>query len=145
MVIRRVVAGFSLVEVLVGVALFAMLGAGTIGVVTSGAKTAARAGEGELAALAGMRAMDDLVAEGYDRLLARAGTDRALALPPLDAGLACAARCRCVPVDRGLVRLTLSLAWRRADSDAPGSLTLTRCVADAWAGLAVRGAAGGAR
>ena len=123
----------SLVEVLIGAALLCLTGATALAMVTSGSRHATHAGEREAAALIGARAIDRAIAGG------EVERRRTGLLPVVVDGVRYATTWRRERADSGLERIVVSVTWTKAGSAERGTLVLTRCVADTWAGLAVRG------
>jgi prepilin-type N-terminal cleavage/methylation domain-containing protein len=79
--------GFSLAEVVIAVALVAMLGLALMTLVSSGAQVGARAGEMQMATMVGARVIDRMVAVGHamlERKARRNGPDGVLDLTSLD-------------------------------------------------------------
>ena len=152
--------GFSLVEVLVAVAVTALMGMPFLELIGNGAESTARAGESEVAALIAARMMDRFAGAGFDALAPKRGPERDLnmrqtgeptattaarSVADVD-GVLYSGRWRIEPVNDALLRVTVRILWRksgRAGAAQPGMLEVMRYVADPLAGCRAR-APGGA-
>jgi hypothetical protein len=166
----RVRGGISLVEILVALVILSVAGIVMLSALQTGARGAARAGEHQLVALLGARVVDRIVAGGFGGLAPAAGQTGDLDLSRWDtsasgasgaaatAGTATVAAMR-VPggieldgitvggryqvelLADGLLRLSVTLTWRKPGESGPGSvaaLRLTRLVADPTLGARLR-------
>ena len=144
-------SAFSLVEVVLAVALFGLCSVALITALTHGAAGAARASEVQLASGIAARLMDRMVAPGYAGLVAFPRASGPLELPTLDGaagsealdadGIAYHAAYQLSLVRDGLVRVVLELTWDRAGTIGarePGRFTVMRYVADPTRALAAR-------
>jgi hypothetical protein len=148
--------GIALAEILVAVALFALVGIALLWLLSGAATGAARAGEQQLAATVGARIVDRLTAYGYEGLAPYAGTGGDLdlgregensdapATPPnglvMD-GFTYGAAYELKQVEEGLMQLTVTVRWQRygmTASRVSGSMTLIRLVADPLAAALAR-------
>lgn len=153
MVKRHERRAVSLLEVLLAVALFAVLGLAVHQLMSTAAEGAARGSELQLATVMGNRVIDRLISGGFANLLAiaRRGGEGAAGDLDLSAigepgdeqaprpgelvadGFAYSAGFKLEEAGTGLVRLRVSLKWQRVGSPQarePGSLALVRYVGD---------------
>lgn len=134
--------GVSLIEIVLAVAVASGCGVAMVGSLTTGAATAARAGEAQLATVVAARLMDRMVAAGYDGLIGFPSAEGPLELPAVDGtgveplvadGVEFRARYQLSLVRDGLVRVVVELSWERSGTlgaGAPGRLSVMRYVAD---------------
>jgi type II secretory pathway pseudopilin PulG len=118
--------GMTLVELGLALLVLSIVGGALIQALMTGAQSASRAGESQLVAVAGARAIDRMVAAGYAALQANAGTAGEMALAPgIDpdsgAALPVKVRFKIEQVDPQLVRVGVTLTWKPAGSAASAS------------------------
>ena len=115
--------GMTLVELGLALLVLSIVGGALIQALMTGAQSASRAGESQLVALAGSRAIDRMVSAGYAALQANAGTTGEMDLAPgvdPDTGAALPVKVRFTvqQVDPQLLRVGVTLTWRPAGSAA---------------------------
>lgn len=146
---------FSLVEVVLAVAIAGVLIVALLGLVRGGARTAAKAGEAQIAALVAGRVVDRLLTNDYRVLRGLVDRPEELELarldlppdaePPADPaerkrlvvdGVAFTARYGVEEDAPGLLKITVTVGWQHP-AGTPGSLTAARLVANPAVGLIV--------
>lgn len=146
-------AGFSLAEVLLAVALFAVVGVCVLTLLSGGARGTARASEMQVACVIGSRVMDRLIGAGYRGVRAQVNTDGVIDLAGLRQpddpvpspssgiivdGFTYFAAAQIEEVAPGLLKIRLTLLWQRYGSPAPrepGTLSVVRYVANSALGV----------
>jgi prepilin-type N-terminal cleavage/methylation domain-containing protein len=136
--------GFTLTEVVLAVALLAVIAFAVLTASSSGVRTAARAGEMQLATVLAQRFVDRVQTAGYPALAARAGQESAVDLSflgePGDSpsavpgglaidGTTFTARFGVASVRPGLIKIQVGLSWQRP-TGPPGEIKVFRYIAD---------------
>lgn len=147
--VRR--AGFSLMEIVLAVALFGGCAVALLTSLTHGAAGAARSSETQMASIVAARVMDRMLSAGYAGLVALPAADGVFGLPDPDSdagverltadGVEYQARYMLSMVRDGLMRVVLVLTWERAGTIGaaePGQLVVLRYVADPTRSLDAR-------
>lgn len=135
--------GFSLVEIVIAVALFGGSAVALLSTLTQGAAGAARASEAQLATLLAARVMDRMLGAGYTALAGASVREGNIELPALDGtgsaeqlvadGIEYRATYAIENPREDLVKLGITLTWKRAGSigaQSPGTMKLMRYVAN---------------
>jgi type II secretory pathway pseudopilin PulG len=140
-VVRR--NGFSMVEIVLAVALFGGSAVALLSTLTQGAAGAARASEAQLATVLAARVMDRMLGAGYAGLNGASVREGNVELPALDGsgaaeqlvadGIEYRATYAIENPRDDLVKLAITLTWKRAGSigaKEPGTMKLMRYVAN---------------